>query len=470
VRLIAAAAVVATLASASGIAQLPAGSGATESAVAARFAALRSNPIRLRAFLREMPKGGDLHNHLSGAVYAERYLAWAADDGQCLAAATMTVVDGPCDAKAGVPPARDVLQNLMLYDQAIDAMSMRHWNAALNGHDHFFAAFAKFGPPSDKTGDMLADVAATAAAEHVSYLELMLTPDTSAAAVGRTVPADPDLARWRDRLIAAGLLDRAVPGSRAQIDTAEARQREILRCGTPQADPGCAVTIRYIAQVGRTRPREVVFAQMVAWFALIGTDPRFVALNLVQPEDDATAVRDFPLHMSMLDFLHRQYPKVPIALHAGELVNGLVPPDVLRSHVRESIHKGHARRIGHATAAVLEDDPFGLLREMAEKKIVVEAAMSSADQILGVRGSRHPLRIFLEHGVPVTIATDDMGVSRSSLTDEFMKAVEDHDLDYATVKRMVRNSIEYAFADEATKARLKSDLERAFEAFERRQN
>jgi adenosine deaminase len=466
VKPLAAAVVAAALVSASGSAQAPAGSSTTEAATARRFAALRGDPIRLRAFLREMPKGGDLHNHLSGAVYAERYLAWAADDGQCLAVATMTIVEGPCDAKAGVPPAHDVLQNLTLYDQAIDAMSMRHWDRALNGHDHFFAAFAKFGPPSDKTGDMLAEVAANAAAENVSYLELMLTPDVSAAAIGRTVAPDTDLGRWRDRLIAAGLLDRAVKGSLAQIDRAEARQREILRCGTAQADPGCAVTIRYVAQIGRTRPLEVVFAQMVAWFALVGADPRFVAINLVQPEDDPTAVRNFPDHMSMLDLLHRQYANVPIALHAGELVNGLVPPDVLRSHVRESIRKGHARRIGHATAAVLEDDPFGLLREMAEKKIVVEVAMSSADQILGVRGSRHPLRTLLEYGVPVTIATDDMGVSRSSHTEEFMKAVEDHDLDYTTVKRIVRNSIEYAFVDEGTKARLKSDLEQAFARFE----
>ena len=128
-----------------------------------------------------------------------------------------------------------------------------------------------------------------------------------------------------------------------------------------------------------------IVAQMVAWFALVGADPRFVALNLVQPEDDPTAVRNFPDHMSMLDFLHRQHANVPIALHAGELVNGLVPPEVLRSHVRESIRKGHARRIGHATAAVLEDDPFGLLREMAEKNIVVEVAMSSA----GPRPANH---------------------------------------------------------------------------------
>jgi len=116
---------------------------------------------------------------------------------------------------------------------------------------------------------------------------------------------------------------------------------------------------------------------------------------------------------------------------------------------------------------MLEDDPFGLLREMAEKKIVVEVAMTSADQILGVRGPRHPVRALLEHDVPVTIATDDMGVSRSSHTDEFMKAVTDHDLDYATVKRMVRNSIEFSFADEKTKARLQSGLEQAFAAFER---
>jgi adenosine deaminase len=32
---------------------------------------VRSQPPLLLAFLRRMPKGGDLHNHLSGAIYAE---------------------------------------------------------------------------------------------------------------------------------------------------------------------------------------------------------------------------------------------------------------------------------------------------------------------------------------------------------------------------------------------------------------
>jgi adenosine deaminase len=70
----------------------------------------------------------------------------------------------------------------------------------------------------------------------------------------------------------------------------------------------------------------------------------------------------------------------------------------------------------------------------------------------------------------VTLVTDDMGVARSSHTQEYLKAVEEQDLDYPTVKRMVRNSIEYAFADSATKARLKSDLESALTAFERLQS
>jgi hypothetical protein len=228
------------------------------------------------------------------------------------------------------------------------------------------------------------------------------------------------------------------------------------------------VTVRYIAQVSRGGPREAVFAQMLAWFELIAVEPRLVSLNLVQPEDDPTAVADFQLHMSMLDFLHRHYPRVPIALHAGELTEGLVAPDVLRFHIRQSVETGHAMRIGHGAALADEDHPFALLRDMAARKVLVEIALTSSDLILGVRGKRHPLRLYLQYGVPVALVTDDMGVARSSHTQEFVKAVEEQGLDYPTLKRLARNSIEYAFADPATRRGLKSSLERAFSVFERR--
>ncbi|HEX3646174.1 MAG TPA: hypothetical protein VHT95_11245 [Vicinamibacterales bacterium] len=440
-----------------------------EAATALYFASIRNNPLLLLAFLADMPKGGDLHNHLSGAIYAESYLRWAADDGLCLVTATLSIVGGTCDAGGGRPPASEVVRNGDVYSRAIDAMSMRHWDPTQSGHDHFFATFSHFGPASAKTGDMLAEVAARAAAEHVSYLELMLTPDGGAgAARGAAAPWDPDFARQRDKLLAAGFRDAVISAARGRLDQAEARQRELLKCGAIQADGGCRVTLRYIYQVGRANTPQSVFGQMLAGFEIASSDPRLVSLNLVQPEDDPLAVHDFLLQMGMLDYLHGQYPNVKITLHAGELVEGLVPPEALRFHIRESVRLGHASRIGHGAGVIYEDDPLALLRELASKKVLVEIALSSNDLILGIRGSRHPLRTYLKYGVPVALVTDDPGVSRSSLTLEYRKAVEEHGLDYRTLKRMVRSSIEYSFAEAATKARLVTDLEAAFQAFEHR--
>jgi hypothetical protein len=444
-----------------------AASDSPEAVTARRFASIRNDRSLLLAFLREMPKGGDLHNHLSGAVYAESYLRWAAEDKLCFATATMAIVAGTCDPSAGQPPVSAVLQNGALYSQAIDAMSMRNWNPAQSGHDHFFASFAKTGPSSLRTGDMLAEVASRAAAERVSYLELMLTPDGGASTLrGRTAGWDADLGRLRDRLLAAGFRDAVVAEARKRLDSAEARERELLRCGTPSADAGCLVTIRYISQVARAGPPEAVFAQILGGFEMASADPRIVSFNLVQPEDDPTAVRDFSLHMSMIDFLHAQYPRVPITLHADELAAGLVPPEAMRFHIRESVRKGHASRIGHGVSVTHEDDAIELLQEMAAKKVLVEIALSSNDLILGVRGKAHPLNTYLQFGVPVALVTDDMGVSRSTHTQEYVKAVEEQGLDYRTLKRLARNSLDYSFVDAATKARLKVDLEKAFSAFE----
>jgi len=445
-----------------------------EAATAQRFAAIRNQPLALEAFLREMPKGGDLHNHLSGSIYAESYLRWAADDKLCLVVATLTLVQptaqAPCDPATGRPPAGIVFQNSTLFNQAVDALSMRNWPPGINGHDHFFQAFARFGAVSSAHGgEMLADVTAQAAGEHVSYVELMVTADGGVATtLGRQAGWNPDLAQMRAKLLASGWGD-VLAQARQRLDSIEARRRDVLKCGTSAADAGCLVTVRYISQVGRAAPPEEVFAQVMAGLDLSTNEPRVVGLNLVQPEDDPTAVRDFSLHMRMIDYLRAFYPKAHISLHAGELADGLVPPAVLRFHIRESIRTGRAERIGHGAAVMQEDNPYALLRELAAKKVLVEIALTSNDMILGVKGARHPLRTYLQYGVPVAIATDDYGVARSSHTLEFLKAAQEHNLDYLTLKRMVRNSLDYAFVDAQTKAGLKKDLENAFRQFERQQ-
>jgi adenosine deaminase len=103
---------------------------------------------------------------------------------------------------------------------------------------------------------------------------------------------------------------------------------------------------------------------------------------------------------------------------------------------------------------------------MAAKRILVEIALSSSDLILGVAGARHPLRTYRKFGVPVALVTDDAGVARSSLTLEYLKAVEEQGLDYPALKTMARDSIDFSFADAGTKAQLRADLLAAFHAFE----
>jgi len=67
-----------------------------------------------------MPKGADLHNHLSGAIYAESYIKWAADKGLCVNQTTMTLVT--CDPTGNQVPMSAALTNSVLYRQLIDAV------------------------------------------------------------------------------------------------------------------------------------------------------------------------------------------------------------------------------------------------------------------------------------------------------------------------------------------------------------
>jgi len=136
---------------------------------------------------------------------------------------------------------------------------------------------------------------------------------------------------------------------------------------------------------------------------------------------------------------------VHVTLHAGELVDGLVPPEGLRFHVRDSVEIAGAERIGHGVDVLNETNALELLQEMAKKNVMVEICLSSNDLILGVRGKNHPLHDYIDAGVPVALATDDEGVGRSDITHEYLRGVLDQDLTYHDLKRMARTSLQHSF-------------------------
>jgi len=428
-------------------------SGASAEPRTARyFESIRRQPPLQLAFLRDMPKGGDLHVHLSGALYAENLIDDAANDNLCVDRTTEILIAPPCDDSCEKYTSKPVIRcaygDHVLYNSIVDAWSMRNWEPGEeSGHDHFFATFDKFSLAThNHIGDAIAEAASRAAEDHLQYLELMHTADSvQSGQLGAKLGWDDDFARMREKLLSNGL-GEIVTATRKRLDDDESKMHSVLKCGTPVANPGCAVKIRYLYQVLRGLPREMVFAQILFGFELAQADPRFVGLNLVMPEDWYVPMHDFELHMKMLDYLHGIYPKVHISLHAGELAMGLVQPEGLRFHIRESVERGHAERIGHGVSVMNEDRALDLLGEMARKKILVEICLTSNDLILGVKGAAHPLPIYLRYAVPVALATDDEGVSRSDMTHEYLRAVRTYDfLGYKELKRMARMSLEHSF-------------------------
>ena len=426
-----------------------------EQRTAKYFESIKHDPVKLRAFLHAFPKGGDLHNHLSGAVYAESYIQWATVMGLCATkdyALVATKQKDVCDDPQAQRPVSESAKDARFYNGLVDALSMRNWNPTDGpGEYHFFNAFSKFGAVSRaRKGEMLAEVMHRAASENTLYLELMLTVDTApwqsaAKQVGWPADGNVDFADLHKKMLAAGIAEAAGKRQPA-LDEMESRARELLRCDQKgAADVGCAITVRYQSEVYRLGTRENVFAQLIWGFELAKYDPRVVAVNLVQPEDGMVAMRDYELHMRMLDYLHKQYPYVHIALHAGELTFGQVDPAQLGTHIAKAIDMGHAERIGHGTDIVYYAKPADLMKEMAEKHIAVEISPSSSDMILGVKGAAHPLKDYVEAGVPVVISTDDAGVARSDLTNEYMRAVVESGLGYQELKRISINSVATAF-------------------------
>jgi len=415
--------------------------------------AAETGPAALRGFLYAMPKGADLHMHLSGAVYAETFLRDAAQDGLCVDPVALAF------AKPAAPPqpacgegkirAAAVTKEQHLYDQLIDSFSMRTFVpvAGKSGHDQFFDTFDRFSGTSKlHLGEWLDEVAARAAAQNEQYLEIMQTPPqwTAEAALAAKVGYHADFAEYRKLLLDAGFRD-AIPAIRAGIDEEEASRKQIEGCATPTPQPACKVEIRYIYQVLRAMPPESVFAQILLGFELASADPRVVGLNLVQPEDDYLAMADYRLHMQMIDYLHSVYPRVHITLHAGELALGLVPPDGLKFHIRAAVEQGHAERIGHGVDVMDEDRPYELLKEMAAKRVMVEINLTSNDVILNVKGADHPFAMYRKYKVPVALSTDDEGVSRIDLTNEYVRAVAAYHLSYSELKDMVRTGLEHNF-------------------------
>ncbi|QDQ40459.1 adenosine deaminase [Legionella geestiana] len=463
------------------------------------FNTIRNNPAALYAFLKEMPKGGELHYHLSGGAYPEAMIDTIRPRQYCLDAKTMNLQEYTdfCNGEDGFNITRDQ----QLRDKAIRAWSLKDFvPGEESAHDHFFASFYRFGPiVSASTPQLLGEVMKTAANQNELYMEVMVMPDNgkSMEFASRIQGALP-LEKKADILLTDPRFQDNIRNVVADGPRILEQTRALLGCDKSPAPPACSVNVKFIYYALRGQSEDSVFAAALTAFATASQSDEYVGVNLVQAEDGLIATRDYRKHMDIMAFLRKKYPNVHLSLHAGELGPEDAAPESLRFHIHDAVHTARAERIGHGTDIAFENDSNALAAHMAKNGIAVEVNLTSNRKLLGVHGKQHPLRYYLSSNVPVVLSTDDEGVLRTDLTREYLAAVREHGLDYKTLRTLTRNALTYSFLkgkslfsdpekgtyrSECTtldshdcdlfvsmnpKAQLQRELERRLEAFEAR--
>ena len=446
------------------------------------FESIRNNTAELTAFFSLMPKGGDLHNHYSGSVYAETYINYVVDQNYVINEGTLEVkATAPNDGKDWVRFSKLNDSGLLAtYKQKlIQKWSVKDYNGVSYPSDkQFFETFSGFGIANDGPGRLdtgLMELKRRAVKENVSYIETMFTSihcdnikimDTS---FNRQLE---DAQRSGSEAEATKLLDKIYKlvqdkNVKACAAAYNADVIEKLHYGLHIDDS--LFTMRYQNYVVRVVPPVDVFKNLILAFESANTCPLVVGVNIVAPEDNEISMRDYWLHMQMFKYCHEKYPNVKYSMHAGELVLGMVKPEELTWHINAAVRTAGANRIGHGVDMAHEYKSYELLQYMAVHKVPIEINLYSNEFILKVKEDQHPITLYKEFGVPIVICSDDAGVLRSNLTDQFVLLAKRYkNVSYGDIKQFVFNSIDYSFIKEdAVKEKLKLQLKARFSTFEK---
>jgi adenosine deaminase len=439
---------------------------------------IRNNEALLTAFFQQMPKGGDLHHHFSGSIYAEPLLERAISEDFYLNLETIQVSKNkPSNGNWETFSSLKNKGKLAFYQQQV----MQTWSAkdyngvSVPSDDLFFDSFDKFSPVIyGHFAEGLIELKKRAIAENVSYIETQLN----------IIPCDmnvSDLSDFNSKLRQASsqkdekavlkLLDdlyKLIQQKDAKKYATDFNTNFIAKLHKDLKIDDERFTMRYQNFVLRFMEPVDLFKNLVIAF-ISANDSKLVAgVNIVSPEHGETSMKDYWLHMVMFKYCHSKFTDVKYTLHAGELTLGLVQPEDLTWHINSAIYTAGANRIGHGVDIAYEANSYDLLRYMSKNTIPIEINLASNEFILKVKEGRHPFTLYKEFNVPIVISTDDAGILRTNMTEQYVLLAKRYpDVSYATIKQYVYNSINYSFIQDASiKKQLLKDLDARFKIFE----
>jgi adenosine deaminase len=409
-----------------------------------------ATPAQLYRFLYAMPKGGDLHNHLGGAVRAEWFWdAAMAAERQGYVYYTRVRIENCApyghdefgsskalllfkDIQADKFEALDACgKSEFKRLQDLDAREKQAWldsmrlDQSYEGRNEFFEAIWDRIDGLLQNPHLICDVLVRSmdafGREGVAYLETQQGVQGAVKADGSPYGVEDTVSIYRECLASA----------RAKSTGVEVRFQNSLLRYTPNAEQRLrelyAITDRY---------RDL-----------------YVGVNMVGREDNG---KGYPLRfLPVLRELRHRYPDINLSIHAGEV-------DEPSYHVRDTLLLG-AQRIGHGVNLITDPETMVLMRH---GPYLVEINLISNLLLEYVKDySQHPFPEYLRIGIPVALSTDDRGMWDSNMSDEFYVAVKEFNLSWEEIVSLGRNSLYYSFLDASTKERLLASYDKRVAAF-----
>ncbi|MCE7996037.1 MAG: hypothetical protein HEP71_28920 [Roseivirga sp.] len=438
------------------------------------FENVKKDPVALREFLWQMPKGGDIHHHALGSVFAEDYVNLALDKGLYINPDTYQLYFDETDAlskddEQAIPINTLIDRDSLAKEHIIDHWSVRnHKENGRDGRHWFFSTFQKFEPAMiGNEPYFLSKLCKAASLENVQYLETMVAVPSIVQRVGRLTEGK----EWKPQTSVKDHLDDWFNHfEEKDIDQWAEYNAEVMDHWIRSTNTH-GVTLKFQAVGLRIIPDlPITFAHLVLAFKTALITKNLVGVNFVAPEDHTISLSHYKTHMAMFRFLRYKYPEVKLSLHAGELVpdKGDVQANDLTYHIDEAITIAEAQRIGHGVDILSEPRKDELLTIMRKRQIAVELNLESNAVILETTPKTHPLQTYLEADVPLCISSDDAGILRSDLTRQYEMLVEYYPgISYGELKGLVENSIQYSFLDENDRTIELKKLKRLFQEFEK---
>ncbi len=411
----------------------------------------RASDADLYRFLYLLPKGADLHHHLSGSAFPEWWYELATNTKlnggyQYYTRVKMNQCDGTSANQFGPNPPWLLFRTIQKshYDRLdachqtlylplsnLSQQQITAWKNSITldqpweGRDEFFQThWQRLNDLAANPYIMLEILVRNMramGAEGLSYLETQYNPMWQLAPDGSFYDPEDIIKMIKARLARQ---DAISTGVKVKLQTA------ILRF-SPNAED-----------------------QLRQLYAITSKHPElFVGLNMVGREDND---KGHPSRfLNVLRELRKQYPGVKLSIHAGEV-------DEPNQHIRDTLLLG-AERIGHGFNLLSDPDTLLLMRHgpyLVEINLISNLLLNYVDTF-----QQHPFPEYLRLGIPVALSTDDRGMWDSNLTDEYFVAVKEFNLSWDELARLSRNGLEYSFLSEQDKINALADFDKRMQRF-----